>query len=344
VIYGLNGLFLPEIFIPRFRSILQTLVQLLFFFWIASRILKEEKMAKSVIFTYFLATVLLAICMISGTSAFSGEVISREIKRSTTLGQDPNVVASMIALAAIVPTDLLFSKRTRHPCYKAFLGVMIPPLLAAMVATGSRTGMAVFMIGLSVYLLPLGWAKSRKSTMILAPLAALALVYMIISDPGASSRWHQAYYEGDTSGRGKIYSAAINMISERPFFGWQPIAHWFELGWRITGQAEEEKDVHNLYLHLLLEVGLVGAVPFLIGLWLCVRAAWKARKGSMGNLSLATLLIILSTNLTIPFLTRKPMWLVLAFALASTSHIPHRYKLKRVAAVPFRSQLPRGGA
>jgi O-antigen ligase len=249
-----------------------------------------------------------------------------------------------MALAAIIPIGLLFSKSIRHPWYKAFIGVMILPLLTAIVATGSRTGIAVFMIGLSVYLLPLGWAKSKKGTVVLALLAAIALVYMVIADPDSSLRWDQAYYEGDTSGREVIYREAINMISERPFLGWQPVAHWFELGKRITGREEKEKDVHNLYLHLLLEVGVVGAIPFLAGLWLCTRAAWKARKGSMGNLPLATLLTVLSANLAIPFLTRKPMWLMLALALASTAHIPYRYKVKRFAAAPLQDQLSRGGA
>ena len=49
-------------------------------------------------------------------------------------------------------------------------------------------------------------------------------------------RWRQTYYEGDTTGRDVIYAAAVEMISERPLFGWNPVEAFYELakrvGWR----------------------------------------------------------------------------------------------------------------
>jgi O-antigen ligase len=74
-----------------------------------------------------------------------------------------------------------------------------------------------------------------------------------------------------------------------------------------------------LFFHLLLEVGVLGAVPFVIGLALCVASAWKARAGTFGNLPFALLMTTLSANLTQTYLTRKPQWLILALAVAAVA-------------------------
>ena len=37
--------------------------------------------------------------------------------------------------------------------------------------------------------------------------------------------------------------------------------------------GKERRDTHNLYLWVLTEDGLLGAIPFFFAIWLCVRAA-----------------------------------------------------------------------
>jgi O-antigen ligase len=110
--------------------------------------------------------------------------------------------------------------------------------------------------------------------------------------------------------------AALTMIAERPIVGWGPVEFQHELARRL-GIRWGQKDAHNLYTHLLLEVGIVGAVPFLIGLFLCVRAAWQGRSGNLGLMPLACLMTILAANMFLTHLARKPLWLVLALALAA---------------------------
>jgi O-antigen ligase len=119
------------------------------------------------------------------------------------------------------------------------------------------------------------------------------------------------------------------MISEQPIFGWQPIRSFFELGRRI--KTWSGTDAHNLYLHLLIEVGFVGMVPFLVGLWLCIRAAWKARKGKMGIMPLALLAGLLAYSIGGTTLATKTTWLLLALGLASaaTLHLEQQ-RLPRV--------------
>ena len=196
-----------------------------------------------------------------------------------------------------------------HPAYTLYtklLWVLLAlPLLAAIVKTGSRAG--------------IGSLADRVFSVLSAALALAAEI--IHHTPGASwhcchcllrheqsvatQRWQQALQEGKFDGREKIMPASLEMFIERPFLGWQPVKFQYELGRRVLGTGSGTKDAHNLFLHLLLEVGLVGTVPFLIGLWRCAQAAWQARTGHLGLLPLALLLTALAAAMTHTDLLRE---------------------------------------
>ena len=68
------------------------------------------------------------------------------------------------------------------------------------------------------------------------------------------------------------------------------------------------------------QVGIVGTVPFCIGLGLCVRAAWRGRKSVPGIVPLALLATTLTVNLAGTDYELKWFWVVLAYALASETY------------------------
>ena len=70
-------------------------------------------------------------------------------------------------------------------------------------------------------------------------------------------------------------------------------------------------------LAVLLEVGIIGAIPYLVGLWLCAQSAWRARVGGLGLLPLALLSTVLACGMSGNILRWKTQWLVSALALAS---------------------------
>src|SRR5206468_10594663 len=125
-------------------------------------------------------------------------------------------------------------------------------------------------------------------SIVLAALMIGASVHKVTNNSEFMEGWKQAYYEGSMAGREDIFPAAVGMILERPVFGWGPILWAHELGQR-TGVGGE-RDAHNLWLALLLEVGVVGAIPFSVGFWLCGLSTWRARLGTFGLLPLALLL------------------------------------------------------
>jgi O-antigen ligase len=195
------------------------------------------------------------------------------------------------------------------------LGLSVPPLVL-VVRTGSRGGMAALLLGLFVYLYPYGRRAKTVQRLIATVLVAGGIAYAISNDSVALSRWTATLEEGSLAGRENIFPVAAEMALERPLLGWGPIEFFFELGQR-TGRVWKTVDAHNLLLHLMLEVGVVGTVPFLVGIWLCARAAWKGRSGEYGLLPLSLMVTILVVNMSVVALNRKPMWLVLALALSA---------------------------
>jgi O-antigen ligase len=117
------------------------------------------------------------------------------------------------------------------------------------------------------------------------------------------------------------------MIAEKPLLGWGPDVFGRELA-RREGSDHKTRAAHNLLLHVLLEGGLLGAGPFLIGLALCVRAAWAARVHSLGLLSLVLLSTMLVSSMTITTIRNKSLWFVLMLSLASAASIVKQFKRK----------------
>lgn len=70
-----------------------------------------------------------------------------------------------------------------------------------------------------------------------------------------------------TVGRTSLWVIAIKLFRNNPFFGigWGGFAPYIPGSWKIM-YGETLTDVHNIYLQLLCEIGLFGAVPIFISL------------------------------------------------------------------------------
>ncbi len=316
-VFAINGLlFSNEVFGPVL-SRLATLVQLILLFWIAARILQEKKMARATLLTFASAVTILAIGMLLDLPGFSESVNASGEQRDTALGYNGNVLGAMMALTGVILVGLTLCGVIRRTSVKALLLALTLPLLIAIVATGSRGAITVFLIGSAVYLLPF-WRQAKRwvVAVTLATCLIVSMIVVVIHSPTALTRWQTTLEKGDISGRDRLLSSATDMFLERPLFGWGPYEFQMELG-RRYGIIFGQRDAHNLFTHLLMEVGLVGAGPFMIGLWLCARGAWRARQGSFGLLPLALFVTALASNLTGTDLALKQFWLVLAMTASA---------------------------
>jgi len=150
-------------------------------------------------------------------------------------------------------------------------------------------------------------------------------------------RWEQTFAEGSLANREKIFPMAWGMFLEKPFIGWGPVRHYYELGSRL---GYDKKDPHNLYLWILTETGILGAIPFFMGVWYCCREAWRARASIHGVLPLALVLALLTVNMKGTWFNRKLFWIVLAYALVSSKVVPFPWRWRRQAQATAADRRP----
>jgi O-antigen ligase len=321
-IYALNGFFLPDDRLREFFIRLFTLIQLIIFLWIASDIMKDEKMARKVLISYCIGTLILAFGVVLSIPGFA-VTAEQGAERMSIEAVNANLLAYVTALAVVALLGLWLSLSRKRVVGSAWMFGCMFILSLATVYTGSRGGVVMLMVGLSVYLVPYWKNRWRVSGIMIALIGMAGLAYIAVNTPAFYDRWRDYSEEGNTSGRDQILEEALEMISERPVVGWQPIEFRYELGSRIFG-ARFERDAHNTFLHLFMEVGMVGAVPFLIGLWLCGKGAWKARNRNLALLPLALFVASLVGGMSSTSIYAKAQWFVLAISVAAAAEEKRR--------------------
>ena len=331
-IFLANGIFLDAEDLGQFARMALTLTQLLLVFWIAGSLLTVELLRRRVLLGFAFGAVASAVATLLKIPGFAIIIEGHLGERLTSMDSNPNYVAFTMAIAAVILLGTVLDTKTRSLWRNLFLISLTLPLLAVAVRTGSRTGVASFFIGFAICLFFNSKPGYRLAAVLLFAMVTSSIGFLVVRYPTLMTRFEEAS-EGNLAGRQNIIPAALDMISERPVLGWQPILYWEELG-RRTGRVFGSRDAHNLVLHLFLEVGFVGAAPFLIGIGVCVQGAWRARSHRVGILPFALLITALSSNLTLNYIARKPQWLIFALAVAAASvsmrkKAPHPYLIRR---------------
>jgi hypothetical protein len=81
-----------------------------------------------------------------------------------------------------------------------------------------------------------------------------------------------------SGGRFIIWTQAFGRFAEQPFFGWGPGVHFETESMRdemAKMAAEGEVPLHNVYLEILVSVGVVGLLPYLAGIFWWYRLMLK---------------------------------------------------------------------
>jgi len=291
---------------------LTTLIQLLIFFWVSSSLLSQsDRIMRRALLTFATSCVVLAVAMTLGVAsdpALEGRV--------TALDENPNAIADVLVFGLLTLTGLAYGRAEVSRRARAYFWFFSAFMFLAVIRTGSRGAILALLIGFFVFTLKRARINYRLKVGIVIILASLFVVIVSNSIESVSERWKKTFAEGDTSGRDEIYDHGLQIFLEKPFFGWG-VEHQRELGSRL-GLAT--RDFHNLYLHVLSQVGLIGGVPFFFGLLLCCVSAWKARKTVQGILPTAMILSLLAISAKGTTMTDKSVWFVLAYVTASGTY------------------------
>ena len=317
-LYVLTGLYQPSAYWPEISSTAFRLTQFYVLLWVGYNLFQDERVTRWCLWSFALSCVAVGTLLAIGLGASSYKGLAG---RTTVFGQGPNTIASIIGLGAVVLIGMAYGRsvartRTKLAAWAGFLIVAI-----AITRTGSRGALVGLGAGLVTLLASQGSARTRMRNALIVVVALAACAWVTITSATAASRWQEALDDGSMGGRQRIFRSAYGMFEDRPIMGWGPVTNSYELGQR---RGTLRRDTHNIFLWLLTEQGLVGTVPFCIGLAMCVRAAWKGRRGSQGLLPLALFVAVLTVNLSGTYYVTKWFWLVMAYALASETYVRRR--------------------
>ena len=194
---------------------------------------------------------------------------------------NPNALA-----AGVVPAIALAAALTaiaRGVVARWLLAVTIAVLIFGLIASQSRGGLvAVCAAGLTA-LIVLRHRRRQVVALVLIAVGVATVSFML--DP---TSWQRiASDPGRGSGRLDLWTVAWNMAGDHPVAGvglnnYTVVAPDYvrRVGplQRVDLVADQPHVVHNLYLQLLAEIGIVGLVCFVVFAIGCLYAAWRAAR------------------------------------------------------------------
>ncbi len=296
------------------------LVQAILVFWAGFNLMCDEHIAGRVLWSFVIGCLVRGALPLFGVGRTALEERWTGGERVTAFGQDPNFSATLLAAGLIALIGL-----THGPSRSALRPRLLAWPLAALLGiavldTGSRGGLVALAVALLAFVFSYTpTLKSRFKHVLGVVLAVGALVAGVMQTEVMRNRFEATVAEGTMAGREKMFPALWDMFLEKPLAGWGPTNNEYELAKRAPFMDRTSRSAHNLFLELLTATGLVGALPFLVALGLCLRAAWRGRRGPYGILPVALLALFVIAGMSLDLLAHKPLWFVLAFALASES-------------------------
>jgi O-antigen ligase len=263
--------------------------------------------------------------------AFDGSLVS-SLHGETRFGggdtSDPNVLAAAILPATVLAVALLTD--TRSPALRGLLVGAIVLLITGWVATESRGGAAAAVVAIiAAFVL---FKERRRQVAAVAALALGVAALTFVSSPGT---WERVTSYKNDNGRADLRTVAWRMGMDEPVTGVG--LNNFEVrspdyvrepgALTYVGLIVDDPHlVHNTYLQLFAENGIVGLALFLGVVVGCLRAAklgadrFRARgERSLETLARAVMVAtigVLAADLSLSAATEQRLWLLLALGPA----------------------------
>jgi putative inorganic carbon (hco3(-)) transporter len=289
---------------------------------------------------------------LSASAELTGEVTAQG-GRFTGGGGDPNVQAAGYLVAMFLCAGCW--SLARRTLARAGLVLAFVIVTVGFFATQSRGGLlalaAAAIAGL--VLLP----RQRKRLFGLAAGAGVGLAVVAAANPEALAR--MTNFGGGSSGRDDLWQVAWAIFKQHHWVGigldnFETVEPSYSLHAgtlnRVELISEHPHLVHNTYLQLLTETGVVGFALFLIVIVACLRASWVAAREfdtigrkSYGDLARAALMAEIAMLTTQVFISDGfdwRLWILLGFGPVLLS-LAHRARLAAEAAGTLAPPAPR---
>lgn len=243
---------------------------------------------------------------------------------------NPNELAAVLVPAAMICAFALFAEK--RPLVRWATGVTLLVLLLGLFMTGSRGGLVGMAVALTAAVLLAGPARMTIVAATLVILGAGVAYYTTLAPSSQVDRLLSARADRGT-GREDIWTVALQVVRDKPLHGagagnFTVVAPTYAAGdiniTRVDFVVDQPKVVHNTYLEILAELGVIGAVLFGLVVVGAIGRAFEAIRRARAcpwELQLqvrgftAGLLGILSVYIFGSREYEKQLWLLLAIAL-----------------------------
>jgi len=184
----------------------------------------------------------------------------------------PNILGGFLAMTLLASYPVFMRKR--------WVGIGIIFQVFALFLTYSRAALFAW-IGASLIWFFLAWKRKEKVgslffTVVSAIGLSLILLYPQLVQRGGVVNYN-AVAQGSDQGRIEYQSIALEMIRDHPFLG-LGFSNYFlyagEYAQKLGGLAYADSVVHNIYLFVAVETGIIGLCFFIAFL---TRLIWSAR-------------------------------------------------------------------
>ncbi|TQK71242.1 oligosaccharide flippase family protein [Nocardioides sp. SLBN-35] len=238
--------------------------------------------------------------------------------------EDPNDLAFF--LVAALPFALVAAHR-RSPLGVAAVAGCAAVLVVATCATFSRGALLAMGVMLLTALLLRTLRPATVVTVALAALAALGLLWATHAEVVERSLLEKEHIAAaNVESRYTTWTMAAEMTADSPFLGQGPGGFAAATQAYLPGDvgAVPQTVVHNMYLDVASELGLLGLAGFLVLIGYAVRGALRARRRTVPGsaerpLADAVLVAFAGTLTAAGFLSEQfylPIWLLVALGVA----------------------------
>ena len=193
------------------------------------------------------------------------------------LGANIGLTGSYLTTGIILSFSYLLIDKGKH----RFLMFIYLAILVLSLVLLNRRGEPLGVLA-ACYIMILVKSKKRIPIFIVTLLLVLIAAFVIISIPpdafDTSNRLFsilKSLQEGIdiTNGRGELYGIAANLFIESPLFGigWGGFTQY---GSQVIGIVN---NVHNIYLQLFTEIGVIGVIVLIVLLTVIIKKAYRGR-------------------------------------------------------------------
>lgn len=291
-------------------SILTTYIMMAILVFAISLFPFDKKEFEGVLLSYMLGCVVLGAMVLimgdldSGYSNFGRITIN-------ILGsyQDPNSLAASLLSGAFFALHQMLKKPKGFPIFNILYGAAFVVMTLATFLTASRGALIAYVGALFIYLFMRSSQKSRAQ-MVAISLVSIVLLYFVLYLTLSKTAFNRLFdFSGYIGGGGRlrIWKPALREIIIHPLFG-RGVASYLGYFMQVLN---EEVAMHNSFLALVFECGIVGLTLFMIPFIQSMYAA-RYKKNAM-------IIAIISANLIAAFfldaLVVRYLWNAMMFGI-----------------------------